>query len=72
MSEDRKASLATRPKYESVLVVAAITSYTFPDFLQICNDNVKSILPLGGRVSQADSAHRTLESSGREVYAIRY
>lgn len=55
-----------------LLVMAGIPSYTFRDFLQICNDSVKTILPLGPGVLQADSACHTLESSGREVYGIRY
>jgi hypothetical protein len=66
------ASLATCLCYESALVAAALRSYTFADFLQICNDSVKSILSLGPAFFQADLAHRTLESSGREVYGIRY
>lgn len=66
------ACLTTHFNTDSALVVAAIPSYTFRAFLQICNDNVKSILPSGLCGFFADPAHRTLESSGREVYGIRY
>jgi hypothetical protein len=54
------------------LAIHRFSSYTFVDFLQICKNNVKNILRSGPVCSQAVSAHRNLESSGREVYGIRH